>query len=83
MDIQAIFGLQFLLSLLAWGVIAGFLLRAQLRSPGRLAGAALRVLNLGSTTKRRPHDVAGPSPPLRILPDTNRTTRPHGGRFDE
>ncbi len=26
MDIQAIFGLQFLLSLLAWGVIVGFLL---------------------------------------------------------
>ena len=26
MDIQAIFGLQFVLSLLVWGVIAGFLL---------------------------------------------------------
>ncbi len=30
MDIQAIFGLQFLLSLLAWGVIAGFLLSPRL-----------------------------------------------------
>ena len=30
MDIQAIFGLQFLLSLLAWGVTAGFLLSPRL-----------------------------------------------------
>ena len=30
MDIQAIFGLQFVLSLLAWGVIAGFLLSPRL-----------------------------------------------------